>query len=1314
MVFLPSKSVILDDEILTNEWKTYYGMIRDYIAQMVGGDKAESITITEGNITPSKAFVLVDSENELEVDDIERINVTNFVDGNWICLTMANKDHAIVLKNGSDGDGAVFTYTETDEKLDYGEVVVLRLDGNVWRQVDISGYMRASADDLQTMTSTKKVATLAQLQPYIDNKSLAAVGLLAWAVRKPEGFVPCDNTQEYPASNFPVVKKMLDSGLLPSVTYDEYNSSVTSTGLCEKFGYSADSGKFYVPYLKAQVIQGTTYYPYICLYNSVTAQSLIDQQAILDEGMTLYNQMKAEFESFRAYVEQQMTAISTAVEGAVATVNTTRDKAVSTVNQTSTSAVNAVNNAATTAVQQVEDAYADFNTLYNEKTQGLITTANNQIVNINNASEENINKSRIWATGEDAEVETLEAGEHSSRGYADLSMAIANTPEDTPIDASTLVALDVIRGPRGYTGEKGAGLPTGGTAGQAVIKKSNADYDYEWANIQVDTSDCVKLTGAQTIAGVKTFTDNIIAPNQIDYTNITNCITEIPQDIKIELNSGTLKLKAGSKVYVPNGANVYNAVTISSDMILPKNSSAKYFIFLKDNGATTDTMPVDYCYTGKFQPTITHTYAIWHDTASYKIKWTGDNGSTWVGGYSFPICVIVNNTPGTEKASSIEQVFNGFGYVGKTVFALPGVKGLIPNGRNADGSLKNTEFRYDSVKYVTFSNGTLNDHIVCYLNYISLRSTTLEYDEKVNLNWLGSKYTNEICDAGRLSIDSANSYAITSFTPKTAFHAVDWNDYAHELNSKQDIANLSQTLDDSTTKYPSNNAVKTAIDAKGGGLEIGDIGFAPLGIDEAQNKRRYLNGQVISQAQFVSFTNKIKAAIQLTPSLATTETNWQAEVTNSKLGQCGKFVIDDTAGTIRLPKVVNIQGLQDLSLMGGIKAESLPNITGEIQAGDRGFATAPTMTGAFGSKTAGGVYYTNDASNTTNTTYDFDASRSSLTYQDGAPVQQEAIQYPYFIQVATGVEESVDVTREIELNNPFSLLDYKWSEYELSNASWLLSNGAFHSGTVYTAVYELLLKIKNGTETKDGVSVKLSTEAYTDTDFVINTADTTFRLPVKIKLASGSAVVGNGMTLGLENGNTTFGLAYGTTEPKHLTVSTELYGKNVGTNFTGGLASASLSYGITTDPTKSGIETSSSGLKLYFYVGETIQDANVIAASQVLTKVANGIDRTVATDRETVVGWGMPDYSAGVSVSFTVNAIWTAPSDGILILSSTGGTTPAYYGFINEIVRFRTSAGVNAGGQGGLIILNKNDTVKMDTITVASQQNTFIPLKGVN
>ena len=113
--------------------------------------------------------------------------------------------------------------------------------------------------------------------------------------------------------------------------------------------------------------------------------------------------------------------------------------------------------------------------------------------------------------------------------------------------------------------------------------------------------------------------------------------------------------------------------------------------------------------------------------------------------------------------------------------------------------------------------------------------------------------------------------------------------------------------------------------------EIGDIGFAPLGIDESLNLRRYLNGQVISQSQFEAFTNKVKAAVALFPNLSTTETNWQAEKTNSKLGQCGKFVVDDTAGTIRLPCVVNAQGLTDLQYLRTIKNESLPNIAGNTK-----------------------------------------------------------------------------------------------------------------------------------------------------------------------------------------------------------------------------------------------------------------------------------------------------------------------------------------------------------------------------------------------
>ena len=278
----------------------------------------------------------------------------------------------------------------------------------------------------------------------------------------------------------------------------------------------------------------------------------------------------------------------------------------------------------------------------------------------------------------------------------------------------------------------------------------------------------------------------------------------------------------------------------------------------------------------------------------------------------------------------------------------------------------------------------------------------------------------------------------------------------------------------------------------GGGLELMDVVFAPLGIDESKNKRRYLNGQVIIQEQFPAFTAAVKARMSTMANAFTTEVNWQTEKTNSKLGQCGKFVVDDTAGTIRLPCVVNAQGLVDLALIGGIKSESLPNITGKL----RSVSTAD-------SDASGAFYYIKPPSGQGlmgsdpgvlkwNSFAGLNASLSSSTYQNNAPVQQEAVQYPYCIVVNTGVEESDRPINNYQVSNVYS---YGMSQYykgTMNNNSWLKSAGQWNDGTVYTGMYSWLLEQMNA-----GVSgFVASTAAYTDYDFVINTTDQTFRLPL--------------------------------------------------------------------------------------------------------------------------------------------------------------------------------------------------------------------------
>jgi hypothetical protein len=45
-----------------------------------------------------------------------------------------------------------------------------------------------------------------------------------------------------------------------------------------------------------------------------------------------------------------------------------------------------------------------------------------------------------------------------------------------------------MNGKDGLNGENGAGIPTGGITGQFLKKKSNTDYEYEWADIAITSS----------------------------------------------------------------------------------------------------------------------------------------------------------------------------------------------------------------------------------------------------------------------------------------------------------------------------------------------------------------------------------------------------------------------------------------------------------------------------------------------------------------------------------------------------------------------------------------------------------------------------------------------------------------------------------------------------------------------------------------------------------------------------------------------------------------------------------------------------------
>ena len=198
----------------------------------------------------------------------------------------------------------------------------------------------------------------------------------------------------------------------------------------------------------------------------------------------------------------------------------------------------------------------------------------------------------------------------------------------------------------------------------------------------------------------------------IDLSNspyTTNRILEIPQDIKLTLNNGTLTLKAGSKLYVPNGFEQdgvtpkFDVVTIESDVIQTNGYNTQHSMMYQLSLNTfAPFIQGSNLFSGATDPTGVPTISCNYNTTLNKMRFTSDGGSSWSDvDYSLPFAITTSNN---SQYTSIDQVFNGFGYIGSTMFALPGVKVQAPNGKNEDGTYKSNILTVNNVETVTFTS----------------------------------------------------------------------------------------------------------------------------------------------------------------------------------------------------------------------------------------------------------------------------------------------------------------------------------------------------------------------------------------------------------------------------------------------------------------------------------------------------------------------------------------------------------------------------------------------------------------------------------
>ena len=293
---------------------------------------------------------------------------------------------------------------------------------------------------------------------------------------------------------------------------------------------------------------------------------------------------------------------------------------------------------------------------------------------------------------------------------------------------------------------------------------------------------------------------------------LTNCLTKIPQDIKLELSNGTLTLKAGSKVYVPNGVGKFDVVTIQKDVGGKRTSTGQEFLLSDKNGTIAFWRTL---YSGDSKPVASGSY-VWYDTANNVIKATTDGGASWLSEkFSLPLGIYTANGTGV---TSIDQVFNGFGYIGNNTFILPGVKCKRTNGFNTDGSSSSIDTTFTKVTIPSFDTEVgrplyfiIGDNSAIS-NFVS--GNIYVYDKSIN-NFItrNTKEVRNLCFAYSVTKDSTGR--ITSLTPNTAFHAVDYSEYARELDNKVSKTG-NETIEGIKTFSQGDIRGKTSTDSQGG------------------------------------------------------------------------------------------------------------------------------------------------------------------------------------------------------------------------------------------------------------------------------------------------------------------------------------------------------------------------------------------------------------------------------------------------------------------------------------------------------------------
>lgn len=225
-------------------------------------------------------------------------------------------------------------------------------------------------------------------------------------------------------------------------------------------------------------------------------------------------------------------------------------------------------------------------------------------------------------------------------------------------------------------------------------------------------------------------------------------------------------------------------------------------------------------------------------------------------------------------------------------------------------------------------------------------------------------------------------------------------------------------------------------------------------------------------------------------------------------------------------------------------------------------------------------------------------------------------------------------------------------------------------------------------------------------------------------------VFGNGMTLGITDGTNNFGIARAPQDAGISGYNSISLGTKVGSSNSFSGDSKRTVLGITTNPTKSGIEgkLETNPVEVFYYmvvstegqtaevqidINKVYEDLNLKANSD-LSNVAS----VAKSFREQSVAWGIPDYDSMVNINITsgTELVWTAPCDCFVHVSAqtTGQCVASIYDKKSGVWISRQDNVANASKIcSATAIIDKGRVISImgkGTINYCY----YAPLKGVN